>query len=124
MLGIIILLLILIPVIYLSYENLSSFKRKTTKILVTITLFVLILAMQIGLIYLGFSNNRSLEEGQREFILIILVPIIIVFMEAILMLLSTYLINKYNKKDISRKRFIAYILVILFLNSVGILLIY
>lgn len=124
MLGIIILLLILIPVIYLSYENLSSFKRKTTKILVTITLFVLIFAMQIGLIYLGFSNNRSLEEGQGEFILIILVPIIIVFMEAILMLLSTYLINKYNKKDISRKRFIAYILVILFLNSVGILLIY
>ncbi len=124
MIGIIFFLIILVLVIYVAYGNLSSFKRKTTRILITITLFVLIFAMQIGLVYWGFSNNRSLEQGQGELVLIILVPIIIVFMEAILMLVYTELIDKYNKKEISRKRFIVYVLLILFLNSAGILLIY
>lgn len=124
MIGIIFFLIILVLVIYVAYGNLSSFKRKTTRILITITLLVLIFAMQIGLVYLGFSNNRSLEQGQGELVLIILVPIIIVFMEAILMLVYTELIDKYNKKEISRKRFIVYVLLILFLNSAGILLIY
>lgn len=40
------------------------------------------------------------------------------------MLVYTELIDKYNKKEISRKRFIVYVLLILFLNSAGILLIY
>lgn len=61
MIGIIFFLIILVLVIYVAYGNLSSFKRKTTRILITITLFVLIFAMQIGLVYWGFSNNRSLE---------------------------------------------------------------
>lgn len=125
MIGIIILLVYLSVTIYLAYENLNSFKRKIIKVLIIILLFILIFAIQIGLFYLGFSNNDYLgENGQGEFILIILIPIIIAFIEIVLMLLYTYLINKYNKKEISRKRFIIYIFATLFLNSAGILLIY
>lgn len=125
MIGLVILLFILIAAIYVSYENLNSFKRKSTKILITILLFVLIFIMQISLIYFGLSNNDVLRRtGQGEFILLILIPIIIVFAEAVFVLLYTYLINKYNKKEIDRRRFIIYILLILFFNSVGILLIY
>ncbi len=125
MLGLVILLFIIIAVIYVSYENLDSFKRKITKVLIIILLFILIFIMQISLIYFSFSNNDGLgRTGQGELILIILIPIIIVFTEAVLMLLYTYLINKYNKKEISRKRFIIYVLLILFINSVSLLLIY
>lgn len=125
MIGLVILLFILIAAIYVSYENLNSFKRKSTKILITILLFVLIFIMQISLIYFGLSNNDVLRRtGQGEFILLILIPIIIVFAEAVFVLLYTYLINKYNKKEIDRRKFIIYILLILFFNSVGILLIY
>lgn len=125
MIGIIILLVYLSVTIYLAYENLNSFKRKIIKVLIIILLFILIFAIQIGLFYLGFSNNDYLgENGQGEFVLIILIPIIIAFIEIVLMLLYTYLINKYNKKEISRKRFIIYIFATLFLNSAGILLIY
>lgn len=125
MIGIIILLVYLSVTIYLAYENLNSFKRKIIKVLIIILLFILIFAIQIGLFYLGFSNNDYLgENGQGEFVLIILIPIIIAFIEIVLMLLYTYLINKYNKKEISRKRFLIYIFATLFLNSAGILLIY
>lgn len=125
MIGIIILLVYLSVTIYLAYENLNSFKRKIIKVLIIILLFILIFAIQIGLFYLGFSNNDYLgENGQGEFILIILIPIIIAFIEIVLMLLYTNLINKYNKKEISRKRFLIYIFATLFLNSAGILLIY
>ena len=110
MIGLVILLFILIAAIYVSYENLNSFKRKSTKILITILLFVLIFIMQISLIYFGLSNNDVLRRtGQGEFILLILIPIIIVFAEAVFVLLYTYLINKYNKKEIDRRKFIIYI---------------
>lgn len=58
------------------------------------------------------------------FILIILIPIVIEFSVSTVLLLYTYLIDKYNKKKINKKTFIISTVIIFLLNILIILCLY
>lgn len=58
------------------------------------------------------------------FILIILIPIVIEFSVSTVLLLYTYLIDKYNKKKINKKTFIISTVIIFLLNILTILCLY
>lgn len=120
-----IFLIIMITIMYISYKRLNSFNKKSIKILIVVILCILVFIMQVGLTVLGLMNNDSLEEmGKGLIFLVLLIPTTIIFAEAILMPLYTYLINKYNKGKISRRKFAVYIMIIVFLNNIGVLWFY
>ena len=58
------------------------------------------------------------------FILIILIPIVIEFSVSTVLLLYTYLIDKYNKKKINKKILIILMAIIFLLNILTILCLY
>lgn len=125
MLIIVIFLIIMITIMYISYKRLNSFNKKSIKILIVVILCILVFIMQVGLTVFGLMNNDSLEEmGKGLIFLVLLIPTTIIFAEAILMPLYTYLINKYNKGKISRRKFAVYIMIIVFLNNIGVLWFY
>lgn len=125
MLVIGIYLIIMIAIMYVAYKRLNSFNRKSIKILITVVLFILTFIMQVLLIGYGIINDDTLYQlGKGAIVLVLIIPIMIMIAEAILMPLYAYLINKYNKEKISRKRFIIYIMIILFLNNASILWFY
>ena len=125
MLVIGIYLIIMVAIMYVSYRRLNSFNKRSIRILITLVIFILTFIMQVGLIGYGLINNEGLEEiGKGLIVLVLIIPLTIIVAEAIVMPLYTYLINKYNKGKISKKKFVIYIMIILFLNNVGVLLLY
>ena len=125
MLVIGIYLIIMIVIMYISYRRLKSFDKRIVRILVTLVIFILTFIMQILLTGYGLINNEGLEEmGKGLIVLVLIIPLTIMVAEAILMPLYTYLINKYNKGEITRNKFTLYILIILLLNDISVLLFY
>lgn len=125
MLVIGIYLIIMIVIMYISYRRLKSFDKRIVRILITLVIFILTFIMQILLTGYGLINNEGLEEmGKGLIVLVLIIPLTIMVAEAILMPLYTYLINKYNKGEITRNKFTLYILIILLLNDISVLLFY
>ena len=123
MLAIIFLSIILIAVCFVSYCNLETIKKVRTKLLIIITICVFIIVLDLFLVHIGLLNNK-IENGQGMFILIILIPIVIEFSVSTVLLLYTYLIDKYNKKKINKKTFIISTVIIFLLNILIILCLY
>lgn len=123
MVGIIFLSIILIAVCFVSYCNLETIKKVRTKLLIIITICVFIIVLDLFLVHIGLLNNK-IENGQGMFILIILIPIVIEFSVSTVLLLYTYLIDKYNKKQINKKTLIILMAIIFLLNILTILCLY
>ena len=123
MVAIIFLSIILILVCFVSYCNLETIKKVRTKLLIIITICVFIIVLDLFLVHIGLLNNK-IENGQGMFILIILIPIVIEFSVSTVLLLYTYLIDKYNKKKINKKTFIISTVIIFLLNILIILCLY
>ena len=123
MAGIIFSIIILIGVCFVSYCNLETIKKVRTKLLIIITICVFIIVLDLFLVHIGLLNNK-IENGQGMFILIILIPIVIEFSVSTVLLLYTYLIDKYNKKKINKKTFIISTVIIFLLNILIILCLY
>lgn len=123
MVAIIFLSIILIAVCFVSYCNLETIKKVRTKLLIIITICVFIIVLDLFLVHIGLLNNK-IENGQGMFILIILIPIVIEFSVSTVLLLYTYLIDKYNKKKINKKTFIISTVIIFLLNILIILCLY
>lgn len=123
MVAIIFLSIILILVCFVSYCNLETIKRVRTKLLIIITICVFIIFLDLFLIDISLLNN-NIKNGQGMFILIILIPIVIEFSVSTVLLLYTYLIDKYNNKKINKKTFIISTVIIFLLNILIILCLY
>lgn len=123
MIAIIFLSIILIAVCFVSYCNLETIKKVRTKLLIIITICVFIIVLDLFLVHIGLLNNK-IENGQGMFILIILIPIVIEFSVSTVLLLYTYLIDKYNKKKINKKILIILMAIIFLLNMLTILCLY
>ena len=123
MVAIIFLSIILIAVCFVSYCNLETIKKVRTKLLIIITICVFIIVLDLFLVHIGLLNNK-IENGQGMFILIILIPIVIEFSVSTVLLLYTYLIDKYNKKKINKKTLIILMAIIFLLNILTILCLY
>ena len=123
MVAIIFLSIILILVCFVSYCNLETIKKVRTKLLIIITICVFIIILDLFLIDISLLNNK-IENGQGMFILIILIPIVIEFSVSTVLLLYTYLIDKYNNKKINKKTFIISTVIIFLLNILIILCLY
>lgn len=123
MVAIIFLSIILIAVCFVSYCNLETIKKVRTKLLIIITICVFIIVLDLFLVHIGLLNNK-IENGQGMFILIILIPIVIEFSVSTVLLLYTYLIDKYNNKKINKKILIILMAIIFLLNILTILCLY
>lgn len=123
MIAIIFLSIILILVCFVSYCNLETIKKVRTKLLIIITICVFIIILDLFLIDISLLNNK-IENGQGMLILIILIPIVIEFSVSTVLLLYTYLIDKYNNKKINKKTFIISTVIIFLLNILIILCLY
>ena len=123
MVGIIFLIIILTAVCFISYCNLETIKKVRTKLLIIITICVFIIIFDLFLIDISLLNN-NIKNGQGMFILIILIPIVIEFSVSTVLLLYTYLIDKYNNKKINKKTFIISTVIIFLLNILIILCLY
>lgn len=123
MVAIIFLSIILILVCFVSYCNLETIKKVRTKLLIIITICVFIIFLDLFLIDISLLNN-NIKNGQGMFILIILIPIVIEFSVSTVLLLYTYLIDKYNNKKINKKTFIISTVIIFLLNILIILCLY
>ena len=115
--------IILIAVCFVSYCNLETIKKVRTKLLIIIAICVFIIIFDLFLIHISILNN-NVENGQAMFILIILIPVTIEISTSTVLLLYTYLINKYNKKKINKKTFIISIIILFLLNILTILCVY
>ena len=115
--------IILIAVCFVSYCNLETIKKVRTKLLIIIAICVFIIIFDLFLIHISILNN-NVENGQAMFILIILIPVTIEISTSTVLLLYTYLINKYNKKKINKKTFIISIIILFLLNILTILCFY
>ena len=123
MVGIIFLSIILIAVCFVSYCNLETIKKVRTKLLIITVICVFIIVLDLFLVHIGLLNNK-IENGQGMFILIILIPIVIEFSVSTVLLLYTYLIDKYNNKKINKKILIILMAIIFLLNRLTILCLY
>ena len=123
MIAIIFLSIILIAVCFVSYCNLETIKKVRTKLLIITVICVFIIVLDLFLVHIGLLNNK-IENGQGMFILIILIPIVIEFSVSTVLLLYTYLIDKYNNKKINKKTFIISTVIIFLLNILIILCLY
>ena len=123
MAGIIFSIIILIGVCFVSYCNLETIKKVRTKLLIIITICVFIIIFDLFLIDIRLLNN-NIKNGQGMFILIILIPIVIEVSVSTVLLLFTYLINKYNKKKVRKKTLIILMIIIFLLNISTIVCLY